>query len=208
MKILVVDDHIILRKGLIKMLSKNYKKYKFIEASDGVQAIKMLKNNEDTILVLSDLTMPKMNGIEMLKHLKLSQNKIPVIILSMHTEEQYALRAFKAGAFGFLNKNVAPEELETAIEKALIGKKHITSSIADILSDNISKSKSDNDLSSLSDREMQVFDLISIGMSISEIANEINLGVSTVSTYRTRVLSKLNLKNNADLIIYAKDKNL
>ena len=208
MKILVVDDHIILRKGLINMLKKNYKKYSFIEASNGAEAIKMIQKNDDTVLVLSDLTMPKMNGIEMLKQLKLLQIKIPVIILSMHTEEQYALRSFKAGALGFLNKKVPLEELEIAIKKVLVGKKYITNSIADILFDNVSKSKLDTDYSSLSDREMQVFDLISKGMSVSGIANEINLGVSTVSTYRSRILEKLHLKNNADLIIYAKDNNL
>ena len=208
MKILVVDDHIILRKGLINMLAKVYRNYKFIEASNGAEAISMLKKHDDTILILSDLTMPKMNGIEMLKQLKLLKIITPVIMLTMHSEKQYALRALKAGAFGFLNKNVAPEELEVAIEKVLSGKKYITSSLADILSDNISKSNNNNVLDLLSDREMQVFELISKGKTVSEIANDISLSVSTVSTYRVRVLSKLNLKNNAELIIYAKDNSL
>ncbi|WP_299885289.1 response regulator transcription factor [uncultured Lacinutrix sp.] len=208
MKILVVDDHVILRKGLIRILKTDYKAYEFVEASNGVGAISVLLENDDIALVLSDLSMHVMNGIEMLKQMKILNIKVPVIMLTMHSEDHYAIRALKAGVYGFLNKDIKPAELKAAIDKVLTGKKHITDRLADLLSDRISNDLNDDLIALLSDREMEVVRLIATGKTVSEIATEIGLGVSTVSTYRTRILKKLNLKNNAEIVIYALEHDL
>jgi len=208
MKILVVDDHVILRKGLIRILKTEYNDVGFLEASNGAHAITILSNNKDIDIVLSDLSMPKMNGIEMVKQIKNLNINVPVIMLTMHNEEHYAIRALKAGVYAFLNKNTNPEELKKAITKVLSGKKYINDKIADILSESISNPSKDTVNEILSDREMEVFLLIANGKTVSDIADEIVLSVSTVSTYRTRILSKLNLKNNAEIVIYAIENNL
>ena len=208
MKFLIVEDHVILRKGLVRILQADYKNCVFLEASNGIKAIKMLLSHEDTNLVLSDLTMPKMSGIEMIKQMKTLNIKVPVILLTMHDEEHYAIRALKAGAYAFLNKTANPKVLKKAINKALKGEKYINNKIANIISQRISNALKDNVNESLSDREMEVFRLIANGKTVSEIANEITLSVSTISTYRTRILSKLSLKNNAEIVVYAIEHNI
>lgn len=205
--ILIVDDHAILRKGLIQLLEGDFQDYIFLEASNGIEALSVLRK-EKVDLALLDIAMPKMNGIELLKQLEIHNISTPSIILSMQEEDQYALRVFKAGASGFLSKNSAPEVLIKAIRKVLSGRKYISENVADILADNINKKDVKNILDHLSNREIQVLQLIANGLIVSEIAKEIGLSVNTISTYRSRILKKLSLKNNAAIIKFAIDHNL
>lgn len=207
MRILVVDDHAILRKGLIAILRKDLYSYKFTEASDGIEALSILRK-ENIDLVLSDIAMPKLNGIDLIKQLKSLSINTPVIILTMQPIDQYGLRALKAGAFGFLSKNCKPEELISAMEKVLTGKKYITPSISDLLVDSLETPQSEIGHKSLSDRELLVLQYIAKGFSLSEISKDLSLSVNTISTYKSRILKKLGLKNNSDIIRYAIDNKL
>jgi DNA-binding NarL/FixJ family response regulator len=207
MKILIVDDHAILRKGLIEILRDKYKDAEFIEAANGVEALTILRK-ETLDVALLDISMPELNGVEVLKQAKALEIETPILILSMQAEDQYALRVIRAGAYGFVNKDSAPKELITAIDKVLSGKKYISESIADILVESASKREVEDQHELLSDRELQVLQLIASGKSVSEIGTEIGLSVNTVSTYRSRILQKLKLNNNAAIIRYAIDNKL
>ena len=147
------------------------------------------------------------NGIEVLKEMRTIGIKAPILILSMHPEETFAIRALKAGASGFLNKNKTPEELIKAIQLVLTGRKYITPTVAEQLAD-LTVFSEDPGHARLSDREMQILRLFASGMQVSQIAKEISLSVNTISTYRTRILEKLALKNNAELIRYAYENGL
>lgn len=207
MNILVVDDHDLVRKGFIMILKREFPEANFLEASDGFSAIKVIEDQEVS-LVLSDISMPKLSGIEMIKQLDTLNIDVPVIILSMQLEHQYAVRAIKAGAYGYISKGAHPDELIAAVKAVLSGKKHITPEIADLLVQSISKKNKPENLDSLSDREIEVLRLIAQGKKVSEIANEISLSVNTISTYRSRILEKLSLKNTSELIRYALEQNL
>jgi DNA-binding NarL/FixJ family response regulator len=152
--------------------------------------------------------MPGRNGIETLKQLRANGIKAPILMLSMHSEEQYAVRVLKAGASGFLNKQSATEELLNAVHKVLSGRKYITASVAEKLADTLGENRKKSVHELLSDREMQVLQLIASGKTVSEIAEEISLSVNTISTYRTRILEKIDLNNSAELTRYAIDNNL
>ncbi len=207
MNILVVDDHVILRKGLLAILSKEFIDCKCFEASNGIEAISIL-GKEKVDIVLSDIAMPELNGVDMLKQLKAHQIETPVLILSMQPEDQYALRVIKAGAFGFISKDCNPEILMSAIKMVLSGKKYITPSVSDLLADAIGNKQSKNQHDLLSDREMLVLHYIAKGKALKEIADNLTLSVNTVSTYRSRILKKLNLKNNSAIIRYAIENKL
>ena len=207
MKILLVDDHTLLRKGLIEILKEEFDSCEFLEASNGVEALSILRK-EELSLALLDISMPKMNGIEVLKQLKALAIEIPVLILSMQPEDQYALRVLKAGAHGYLNKDSAPNDLIGAVKTILSGKKYISNAVSDMLVNNVGNKKVNSLLELLSDREMEVLQLIASGKSITEISQEISLSVNTISTYRSRILQKLKLKNNASLIKYAIDNKV
>jgi len=167
---------------------------------------KVIKENWD--LIITDISMPGRSGMEALQQIKMEYPKLPVLVLSGHTEEQYAMRALKAGASGYLNKDTAPEELLQAVRRILQGKKYITSNIADKLIADLDKDGEKQPHELLSDREFEVFKLIASGKSVSDIATQMLLSVTTVSTYRARVLAKMNLKTNADLTIYAIENKL
>lgn len=207
MKILVVDDHAILRKGLLGILNKEFIKCSCVEASNGYDAIRALKNN-DIDVAISDISMPDLNGIDLLKQLKSLQIKTPVIILTMLPEDQYALRAMKAGAYGFLNKDCEPKELVSAVKSVVSGKKYITPSISNLLVNTLGVKQIKNQHELLSDRELMVLHNIAKGNSLTDIAKSLGLSINTVSTYRARIIKKLNLKNNAGIIRYAIDHNL
>jgi two-component system, NarL family, invasion response regulator UvrY len=206
MKILIADDHAIVRKGLIELLKEAFSGLKTFEAVNSVEAMDII-SREQLDIILLDISMPGRNGMETLKQMRSQGVKTPVLMLSMHPEDQYAIRALKAGASGFINKETANEELLTAIQLIRNGKKYIPSAIAEKLIDAQDLGeKAAHEL--LSDREMQVLEKIASGKTVSEIADELSLSVNTISTYRTRLLEKLSLANNAELTRYALDHGL
>ncbi len=207
MNILVADDHAIVRKGLIQLLREEYPFSDVTEASDSVEVLEKIKGKVWDIILL-DISMPGRSGVETLKQLRSDGIKAPILMLSMHPEEQYAVRVLKAGASGFLNKESATEELVAAVRKVLSGRKYITASLAEKLAEGASDNSNKPLHDLLSDREMQVFHLIASGKAVSEIAEQISLSVNTISTYRSRILEKLSLKNNADMTRYAIDHGM
>lgn len=207
LRILIADDHGVVRKGLRQILLDEFPTAKIEEVADAEELIKKVMSDKWDVVV-SDLSMPGRSGLDALQQIKLSHPQLPVLILSIHPEEQYALRALKSGASGYLSKDTAPDELVKAVQKVLLGKKYISQSIAEKLADNFS---SDNNLfphESLSDREFDVMKLLANGKSVSEIADMLSLSVTTVSTYRARVMVKMNLKSNSDLTKYALENKL
>jgi two-component system, NarL family, invasion response regulator UvrY len=207
MNFLITDDHAVVRRGLRDILKDVYPKASFYEAGDGHQAISIL-SRQPIDVVLLDISMPGRNGLETLKQIRAQAIKSPVLVLSMHSENQYALRALKAGASGFLSKETAANELVTAIQKLLSGKVYVTSTVAEKLAARFGKKSGNDPLEDLSDREMEVMILLASGKAISEISDELSLSNTTVSTYRARLLDKLNLKNNAELTKYALEQGI
>ena len=202
MKILIGDDHSVVRKGLIQILKEAFPFAEITEAADGAEMFKYaLKQTFE--IIISDISMPNRSGIDFIKELKEVQPKTPILILSIHPAEQYAVRTIKAGASGYINKESAPEELIIAVNQLLNGKKFITQDIAQILFD-FRKDNANKPIHEiLSNREFEVFKLIASGKSSLEIAKELSLSANTVSTYKTRLLEKMNLKNISDITRYA-----
>lgn len=200
MRILIADDHSIVRRGLKDILRDEFPFSEIIEVSDAASMmLKIVKESWD--IVISDLSMPGRTALDVLPEIKQHNPKLPVLILSIYPEEQYAIRALKAGASGYLNKDLAPDELINAVRRVLSGRKYITSSVAEKLADFNSKGKTAHE--QLSDREFEVLKLLAAGKSVSEISVMFHLGATTISTYRARILKKLQLKTNADIIQYA-----
>jgi two-component system, NarL family, invasion response regulator UvrY len=207
LNILIADDHAIVRRGLKDMVTEEFTQARIIEVSTGQAAIEAVRKQAVEVVIL-DLNLPDKTGIEVLKELKLLRPNVPVLVLSVHPEEQYAARALKAGAAGYVTKNSAPEELVTAIKKVLQGGKYVSPALAEQLAKHIGV-KTDGPLhQTLSDREDEVLRLIANGKTPTEIADHLSLSVKTVSTYRARLLEKLRLKTTADLIRYAVDNKL
>ena len=202
LKILVVDDHTIVREGLKQILSEVPDIIVAGEASDGNQALNQVYKG-DYDLVLLDIAMPGIRGLDVLKQLKTEKPDLPILMLSMYPEEQYAVRTLKAGASGYLTKESAPEELIAAIRKVCAGGKYVTSSLAEKLALYLETDfeKSAHEL--LSDREYQVVLMIASGKTVSQIATELSLSVKTISTNRSRALTKMGMKTNAELTYYA-----
>lgn len=207
MNFLVADDHAIVRKGLVQLIREEFPSAEIVEVSDSFQVLEMVRKSHFDLIML-DISMPGKNGIEILKQIKAEKIKSPVLMLSMHSEDQYALRTLKAGASGFLNKDTATEELIIAINKILSGKKYISSNMAEKLAEEMGEKSKKSGHENLSDRELQVLTLIASGKTVSEIADEINLSVNTISTYRARILEKLSLNNNAEITRYCFDNDL
>ncbi len=207
MRIYIADDHTIVRRGLKQILQDEYPSAYIEEGSDAEILIKKIIK-EEWDLIITDISMPGRSGMEALQQIKAEFPKLPVLVLSGHTEEQYAMRALKAGASGYLNKDTPPEELLLAVRRILQGKKYITPNIADQLIADLDKDSAKQPHELLSDREFEVFKLIASGKSVSDIATQMLLSVTTVSTYRARILTKMNLKTNADLTIYALENKL
>lgn len=206
-KILIADDHAIVRRGLVQILQEEFPSAEIMEVVNGNEAVDQA-NSKTWDIILLDISMPGRNGIEILKQIRTNGIKAPILMLSMHSEEQYALRVLKAGASGFLSKQTATDELLIAVRKVLSGKKYITSTVAEKLAESIGENETKLSHEQLSDREMQVLQLIATGKTVSEIAEEISLSVNTISTYRARILEKLGLQHNAELTRYAIDHNL
>ena len=207
LKILVADDHAIVRKGVIQILRDEFPTAEISDVSNAEDLIQQVIAAEWDI-VITDLSMPGRSGLEALKQIKISKPSLPVLILSMHPEEHYAVRVLKAGASGYLNKEAAPDELVKAVNLNLKGKKYINEATAEAMASNLSLDHSQLPHQLLSDRELEVMKLIAIGYSISEISEKLSLSVTTVSTYRTRILAKLQIKTNASLILYALENKL
>ena len=200
-RVLIADDHAIVRQGLRQILSDTPDMLVAGEAENGVQALQMVRQGGWDV-VLMDVTMPERNGIDTLKLLKKEFPKLPVLILSMHPEEHYAIRALKAGASGYLTKQSAPEQLVTAIRQVAGGKKYVSAAVAEELANAIGEDTDKLPHEKLSDREYQTLCMIASGKALSQIAEELNLSVKTVSVYRARLLEKMRLKNNAELTHY------
>ncbi len=201
-KILIADDHAIVREGLKQILAETPDMIVADEASNGQEVIAKVEKS-DFDVVLLDISMPGRNGIEVLKQLKADRPRVSVLILSMYSEEQYAMRALRAGASGYLTKESAPDELIDAIRRVSQGRKYISPSVAEKLAVNLEPGTDKAPHEILSDREYQVMCMIASGKTIKEIGDELKLSVKTISTYRSRILEKLDLRNNAALTHYA-----
>jgi len=206
-RILIADDHPIVRAGFKQVLSETPDLVVADEAGNGQEVLEHLKKKKYDVVLL-DISMPGKNGLEILKELKTDYPKLPVLILSIYPEEQYAIRALKAGAAGYLTKESAPHELISAIRKISAGGRYISESLAEKLATylNVDMTKSPHE--TLSDREHQVMRLIASGKTVSEIAESLNLSVKTISTYRTHILEKMKMKNNAEITLYAVQNKL
>jgi len=201
-KILIADDHPIVRKGLKEIIEVTPDMMVGDEASNGQEALEKVRKN-DFDVVLLDISMPGRSGLDILKELKSEKPELSVLILSMHPEEQYAVRVLKAGASGYLTKESAPDELIAAIRKASIGRKYISSSLGEKLAFDLEIDAEKPLHETLSDREYEVMCMIASGKTISEIAKKLFLSVKTISTYRSRILEKMRMKSNAELTHYA-----
>ncbi len=207
MRILIADDHAIVRKGLRQLLLEAYPSAVIEEVSDAEGLInKAMIEKWD--IVICDLSMPGRSGLDALRQIKQSSPSLPVLIMSMHPEDQYALRVLKAGASGYLSKDSIHDELLNAIRTAMLGKKYITPSIAEKLAEAIDTDSEKPAHELLSDREFDVFKLLASGKSVSEIASQLSLSITTVSTYRSRILEKMNIRSNAEMTRYALEKKL
>ncbi|MBU1237822.1 MAG: response regulator transcription factor [Gammaproteobacteria bacterium] len=205
--VLIADDHAIVRQGLRQILSETEDLIVAGEADDGVEALQLARQQEWNVFLL-DVSMPNRNGIDTLKQLKKEFPRLPVLILSMHPEEQYAVRALKAGASGYLTKQSAPEQLVTAIRQVAGGRKYVSPTVAMQLADAIANDSEQPLHELLSDREYEVLKLIATGKTLTQIAEELNLAVATISTFRARILNKLGLSSTAELIRYGLENGL
>jgi DNA-binding NarL/FixJ family response regulator len=204
-RILVVDDHAIIRQGLKQILAEAHDIDVAGEACKGNEALNQALKNDYDVAVL-DITMPDRSGLDILKELKIRKPNLKVLILSMHPEEQYAVRSLKAGASGYLTKDSTPDELISAIRKVALGRKYVSSSLAEKLASQLGTGAERPLHDALSDRECEVMSMIASGKRLTEIATELYLSVKTVGTYRSRILKKMNLKNNAELVRYNLEK--
>ncbi|GJQ62678.1 MAG: DNA-binding response regulator [Melioribacteraceae bacterium] len=199
--ILIADDHAIVREGLKQILSEDDILVTG-EAGDAAELFQLLQNNSYDMIVL-DINMPGKTGLEALKEIKMMHHGIPVLILSMYSEDQYGLRAIKAGASGYLKKVSAPDELVKAIKKIISGGKYISASLAENLADNFGMDYHSSPHETLSDREYEILCKIAAGQTADSIAEELSISVHTVYSYRNRILEKMNMKSNVELTRYA-----
>jgi DNA-binding NarL/FixJ family response regulator len=201
-KILLVDDHNIVRQGLRNLIALESDLEVAGEAASGIEALKLVRNNTYDVVVL-DISMPDKNGVDTLHDLKHTAPDLPVLILSGYAEEQYALNLIRSGCKGYLSKDADSDEIIKAIRTIANGKRYISAELAELMSNELSHPSEKLLHETLSDREFQVFFKLAGGLSPTEIANELNISIKTVSTYRTRILEKMSLKTNADLTYYA-----
>lgn len=199
--IIVADDHAIVRRGIKQIILDEFPFAEIKEVSDGEELVREVLFNKYDI-VIADISMPGRSGLEAVAQIKEHCPQLPVLILSMYPEEQYAVRALKAGASGYLKKDMAPEELVKAMYTVIKGKKYITASVAEKLASLLDRDGEKLPHELLSDRELEVFKQVAKGRSIIEISNKLSVSPSTISTYRTRILSKMGLESNADLTQY------
>ena len=207
MKILIGDDHSVVRRGLRMIILEEYPNAFIKEATDGTEILKML-NEETWDIIISDISMPGRGGMEIIKLIKEQAPKVPILMLSVHAAEHYAVRTLKAGASGYLSKESATEELVKAIKQIISGRRYITPDIADLLVDDQGGEANERPHKQLSNREFEVMKMIAVGKKVSEIAVKLSLSINTISTYRSRILGKMNFASNADLTKYALSNDL
>jgi DNA-binding NarL/FixJ family response regulator len=202
-RILVVDDHAIVREGLRRMLSDVFPDLEVVEAATAPDAMKQIrKGNWD--LVILDLSLPGRNGLEVLKDIHKLRPRVPILVMTMYAVDQYALRSFRAGASGYVTKGSPPEDIIDAVQKLLAGGKYMTSALAEHLATTLFSRDTGRPLhESLSDRELQVLRMLANGLTVKEIAFQLKLSEKTISTYRARVLEKMNMRTAAQLMRYA-----
>lgn len=201
-RVFIADDHAIVREGLKQVLGDTPDIVVAGEAENGVDAIALLRKARCRVLLL-DISLPDRNGIEVLKQVRKEKPDMAVLMLSMHREDQYAIRSLKAGASGYLTKQSAPRELVTAIRQVAGGQKYVSAALAQELASQVGEERQGAPHESLSDREFQTLTMIASGMTVSTIARELSLSVKTISEYRSRLLAKMKLKNSAELTHYA-----
>ncbi|HEY3155351.1 MAG TPA: response regulator transcription factor [Candidatus Eisenbacteria bacterium] len=199
---LIADDHAVLRRGLADVLSEERDIVVRGEAGSCREVLAKLRQGEWDVVVL-DLNFPDGNGLDLLREIKRERPKLPILILTIASEDQYAVRALRSGASGYLTKESAPEELVQAVRKVVAGGRYVSPKLAERLAVMIDRDAEQPPHDQLSEREFQVFRLIASGRAVSQVAEELHLSVKTVSTYRARVLEKMNLRTNAELTVYA-----
>ncbi len=202
MKILIIDDHAIVRRGMISLLQEHFKDIQIGEACDsqsGFQAV----TQESWNLVMIDISMPGRNGLELIQEIKLAKPKLPILVISSHSEKDYALRALKLGAVGYITKQSAADILVTAVQRVLTGRRYISPTLAEQLAGALAGEAPTNSHETLSNRELQVLRQIALGKTIKEISADLALSAKTVATYRTRIAEKMGLSSNVELTRYA-----
>ena len=207
MKFLIADDHHIVRKGIRKILVEAYPEAWAEEAITGSELLRKA-SSRDWALIITDITMPGISGLEALKELKKTAPKIPVLILSMHAPNEYAFRAIKSGAAGYLTKDSAAEELILAVQTILKGKRYITSEVAELIADSCTTSSQFDPLETLTDKEFEIFKLLVSGKKAAAIANNLSIRQSSIAYYRGNILQKMHVQSNNELIRYAIQHNL
>jgi two-component system invasion response regulator UvrY len=206
-RILIADDHALLRRGLKEILMRELEDATCGEAENAQQVLNQIQNQEWDVLIL-DVTMPGRSGLDVLRDLKTVRPKLPVLVLSMHPEDQYGKRVLKAGAAGYMNKDTAPEELIKAIRKLQTGGRYVSSALAERLALDLSADTERPTHEMLSEREFEVLRMIASGKTVGQIADELHLSITTISTYRARVLEKMNMATSAELVHYALQNHL
>ena len=206
-RVLIADDHAILRRGLQEILVRELEGAVCGEAKDATEALARIQEGGWDLVIL-DIAMPGRSGLDVLRDVKASWPKLPILVLSMHPEEQYGKRLLRAGAAGYLNKESAPEELIKAVRKVLAGGRYVSAALAEKLASDLSQDSGRPVHEALSDREFEVLRMIGVGKTVSQIAEDLHLGVTTVSTYRARILEKMNMTTTAELMHYAMHNHL
>lgn len=206
-RVLLVDDHAVVRKGLKQILEEAVVDLEVAEASDGAEAMMMVSEGSWDAVIL-DISLPRINGLDVLKRIRAGWKKLPILVLSMYPEEQYGIRVLRAGASGYLTKSCAPENLVDALEQILGGSRYVSQTLAEKLVLELDNTVGDEPHHALTDREYQVLRMIASGKTVSAIADELSLSAKTISTHRSRILAKMHMKNSAELTHYAITKGL
>jgi DNA-binding NarL/FixJ family response regulator len=206
-KVLIADDHAILRRGLKEILVRELEVVTCGEAEDAQQVLAEVQNQTWDLVIL-DISMPGRSGLDLLSDLQRAHPKLPVLVLSMHAEDQYGKRVLKAGASGYMNKESAPEELIKAIQKVLAGGRYVSPALAEKLALALHPDAGRPVHETLSSREFEILRMIASGKTVTQIASELHLSATTVSTYRARILGKMNMATTAELIRYALQSHL
>lgn len=202
MRILIADDHAVVREGLKEILAQEFPKAVFGEAGNSAETLEKIRQDAWDVVVL-DISMPGRSGLDVLHELKDAHSELPVLVLSMYGEDEYAVRTLKAGAAGYLTKESAPDDLVGAVKKVLTGGKYVSGSLAERLACDLEAGAEEAPHELLSDREYEVMRMIASGKTVTEIGKKLSLSVKTISTYRRRILEKMRLKSNAELAQYA-----